>query len=170
MIISVITIIIFIAIAISLYSFFIGAPIFLSPHKAIREALKFCEVKPGMKFCDLGAGTGRSMIVAAKEYEMQISGYELSPILNLWARLNLRLHGVRNFWIKMRNFYTQDFSDADVIFCFLTPPAMVRLKNKFRHELRPGTMIISYSFSIPEWEPIKVIEDKGPGKVFIYKI
>lgn len=47
--------------------FVIGAPILFSPKKAIEEALREVGAKEGEKFYDLGSGTGRTMIIAAKK-------------------------------------------------------------------------------------------------------
>jgi len=157
-------------VVVTLYGFIIGAPIFFTPETAFREALEFCQIRPGSHFCDLGAGTGRTMIMASREFGLKTSGFELSPILYFWAWLNIHLHGAKNCRLFCHNFYNHDFSQEEVVFCFLTPSALVRLKPKLEKELRPGTLVISYSFSFPQWEPLKIIKNQSPGKMFIYRI
>jgi len=154
--------------AISYYSFFIGAPYVATPKKAIREIFALAQIKPGQKLYDLGAGDGKALIIAQKEFGAKAIGFELSPIVYTIARLNLLFHGAK-VRLYCKNFYKQNLSDADIVFCFLSIPAMARLKPKFEEELRPGTKIISYSFSIHGWEPKKVIEGY-PGKVFLYEV
>jgi hypothetical protein len=68
----------------------------------------------------------------------------------------------------VKNFYNQDLSKADIFFCFLTPKAMLKLSAKFESELKPGTRIISYAFSIPGWSPEKIIFNNMPGKIYCY--
>jgi predicted RNA methylase len=152
----------------TIYGFVIGAPILFSPKKAVIEALTECQVKPGENFYDLGSGTGRSMLIAAKKFNLNIYGFELSPPLALIAKCNLWLHGIRKSTIYLKNFYLEDLNNADIVFCFLTPKAMLKLREKFEKELKPGTKIISYAFSIPDWIPEKVIVNGSPGKIFCY--
>lgn len=152
----------------TIYASFIGAPILASPKKAIRESLKNCQIKPGEKLYELGAGTGRAMVIASNEFGARTIGFEMSPLFLLIAKINLFLHNARKARIVLANFYNQNLSDADVVFCFLTPKAMKRLKPKFEKELKRGTRVISYAFSIKGWEEEKIINNGYPGKIFIY--
>jgi SAM-dependent methyltransferase len=151
------------------YSFFIGAPYFKTPKKAIREIFGLAQIKPGQKLYDLGAGDGKALIIAEKEFGAKAVGFELAPIIYAMARLNLFFHGIKKVRLYCKNFYNQDLSDADIVFCFLSIHAMARLEPKFKKELRPGAKIISYSFSLHGWTPKKVIEGY-PGKVFLYEV
>lgn len=164
--ILVITAILFI---VSFYSAFIGAPYFITPKKAIKEVFQLAQIKPGQKLYDLGAGDGKVLIIAEKEFGAKAVGFELAPIIYAMARLNLFFHGIKKARLYCKNFYKQSLSDADIIFCFLSIHAMARLKPKFEKELRPGAKIISYSFSLQGWTPKKVIEGY-PGKVFLYEV
>jgi SAM-dependent methyltransferase len=155
--------------SLTFYSFSIGAPYFKTPKKAIKEALKLADLKPNQKLYDLGAGDGKALIIAEKEFGVKAVGFELAPIIYAMARLNLFFHGIKKARLYCKNFYKQNLSDADIVFCFLSIPAMARLEPKFKKELRPGAKIISYSFSIHGWTPKKVIEGY-PGKVFLYEV
>ncbi len=152
----------------TIYAFNIGAPIIVTPKSSLREALKYCKVKKGDTFYDLGSGTGRSLILAQKEFGMKALGFELSPILFLISKVNLFLNR-QKIKIKIRNFYNSDLSKANLIFCFLTSKAMEKLVPKFEKELKKGTKIISYSFKLMNWNPIKIIHTDNPGKIYIYE-
>jgi len=154
----------------SFYSFFIGAPYVWTPKKALREIFAIAKIKPGDKFYDLGAGDGKTLIVTQKEFGAQALGFELSPIMYAVAKLNLFFSGDKKSKLYFRNFYKQNLSDADVIFCFLTIAAMAKLKPKLENELRPRTRVISYYFSIHGWTPKEIVTGKYPGKVFLYEI
>ncbi|OGZ34012.1 MAG: hypothetical protein A2Y98_00910 [Candidatus Portnoybacteria bacterium RBG_19FT_COMBO_36_7] len=130
---------------------------------------ELAQIKLGQKLYDLGAGDGRAMIIAKSEFGASTEGFELSPIVYLIGRLNLLFHRAKGAKLYFKNFYNQDLSEANVIFCFLSPHAMERLKPKFEKELKPGTKIISYSFSLHGWQPKEVIEGY-PGKMFLYEI
>lgn len=151
----------------TVYGFLIGAPILFSPKKVVEEVLKVVEFKKGENFYDLGMGSGRVMI-AADRLNLNVTGFELSPPIYWFAKLNLFLNGVKKSNLYLRNFYNQDLSQADIIFCFLTPPAMEKLKPKFEKELRVGTRVVSYAFKIDGWEEYRVLDCAPPGKIYIY--
>lgn len=160
---------IFLVVAIiSIYSFWIGAPIFFSPKRKLRQVLKYVNLPEGSNFYDLGAGTGRTMIIAQKEFNMKVSGFELASPLYILAKINMFFRGVKNE-LYMRNFYNKDLSNADVVYCFLTPPAMKKLRPKFENELKKGTVVISYAFEIDGWKAENVIFDGRLGKMFVYR-
>ncbi len=162
-------IIIFIAaMSITIYSSVIGAPYVWTPSRAVREIFKIAGLKKGDKVYDLGAGNGQNLIIADKEFGAQALGFELSPILYVAAKINILIQGAKKSQISWRNFYKQNLADADLIFCFLTVHAMAKLKPKFEAELKPGTKVISYAFSIHGWTPKQML--KGyPGNVYLYE-
>jgi len=153
----------------SLYSAIIGAPFLVTPKKAIKEIFEAAQIKQGSRFYDLGAGNARALILAEKEYGAYAVGFELAPLVWIFGRLNMYIRNTKNVRLYCKNFYKQNLSDADVIFCFLSIHAMARLEPKFKKELRPGAKIISYSFSLRGWTPKKVIEGY-PGKLYLYEV
>ena len=154
----------------TIYAGIIGAPLVLTPKNAIREALRKIGAKKGEKLYELGAGTGRTLLIADKEFGLDTIGFELSPIVYWFAKLNLFFSSAKKSKIYRRNAYNQNLQDANIVFCFLSTDPMERLKSKFLEELRPGTRIVSYAFSIKGWKPEEIISDFPPGKVFLYKI
>ncbi len=167
---SVLLLALLIALGFSFYSFVIGAPYLWTPKNALKEAFEIVCLKPGDVFYDLGAGDGKALIMAEKKFGGRAIGFELSPIINLFAKLHLYFGHARNSKVYLKNFYKQDLSDANVIFCFLTVAAMKKLKPKFERELRRGTKIISYCFSIHGWNAKKIISNKYPGNIYFYEM
>jgi SAM-dependent methyltransferase len=153
----------------TIYAGIIGAPLLCSPKNAIRKMLSELEIKEGQKLYDLGCGSGRILMIADKEFGLKTVGYELSPAIYWFARINLFFNKAERSKVFKLNAYGQNLSDADIVFCFLSVRAMKRLKEKFLRELRPGTKIISYAFAIKGWEPEKVITG-FPGKVYLYRM
>ena len=45
---------------------------------------------------------------------------------------------------------------------------MVELETKFKAECQPGTQIVSNAFPLPNSKPVKVVEEKGTGKIYFY--
>ncbi len=146
----------------------IGAPFFWAPKKAIQEALLRADLKKGDIVYDLGFGSGRTLFIA-NSLEAKAIGFELSHLAFYFVKILILLRKKRNIEIIRRDFYQENLSAADVVYCFLTPKAMKRLKIKFEKELKKGAKIISYGFSIPNWDTQEII--KGyPGNIYIYKI
>lgn len=149
---------------------FTGAPFMPTPKSVIRKALKEAELKPNEKMYDLGSGTGKALIIAAKEFEAEAIGFEYARPLFYFSKINLFVNGIKKGNVYRKDFYQEDFSDADVIFTFLTPKAFKNLENKFKRELKPRTRIITYSSPLSFWKPHKIIplEDKENVSLFLY--
>ena len=149
-----------------------GAPFVPTPMEAIKKMLTFAELKPGSKIYDIGCGDGRSVYLAAKDYQAEAVGLELSPLVYCLAKIR------KFFWrskakIKMKDFYFYNLSDADAIVCYLLPETLKRLKEKLEAELKPGTKIISYAFQMQGWKE-KHLEQRNPelnmAPIWVYEI
>ena len=130
------------------------APYVPTGRRDLRKILEAAQIKPGEVFYDLGRGDGRAVRAAARLGARAI-GFEQSSILVLWSRVIVWLQPrtphhpvfVRGDYLK------ENLSPANVIFCYLMPKAMEHLKEKFAHDLKPGTRIVSRAFKIPGWTP-----------------
>jgi predicted RNA methylase len=133
--------------------------------------LQLADVKPGELVVDLGAGDGRFLITAAREFGARSIGYELSLLPYVVAKLRVWLAGLDGqVKIVYRDFYRASLSPADVVTCFLTPRAMRKLEPKFTAELNRGSRVISYAFKLPSIEPLSV--DKPYARatpIFLYR-
>lgn len=145
--------------ATTIYAAIIAAPFVATPKEHIRKAFQICHLKPGEKFYDLGSGSGRALIIASQEFGAQAQGLELSYPLYLISRINIRLRGLsKQTKVKWSNFYNEDLSRADVIFCWLTPKAFQKLNLKFNRELKTGARVITFSSALGFWQPEQEIE------------
>ncbi|OGL79773.1 hypothetical protein A3J43_03490 [Candidatus Uhrbacteria bacterium RIFCSPHIGHO2_12_FULL_54_23] len=120
---------------------------------------------------DLGAGGGGVMRAIARAYPgVRVVGYEISLLAWIIAQWLNGFWGLRKRCeIRMKNFYEEDLSRFDAVYCFLTPSAMRKLKPKFERELKPGTRVVSYAFSIPGWEGEKRKESPAHTPLFVYQ-
>lgn len=143
----------------------------------LARMLDLAEIKPGEKVIDLGSGDGRLVFLAAEKYRAQVIGFEISVLPYYISRFKLfflnrffpsRMEGRAK--IKFSDFYTQDFSKADIIVCFLTPMAMKKLSPKFKKELKPGARVVSYCFRIHDQKPAQVSKPhEKANPIFLYK-
>jgi len=101
---------------------------------------------------DLGSGDGRTVITAAKRGARSY-GIEYNPDMVELSKRNAEKAGVssRATFVKADLFET-DLSKATVITMFLLPEINLRLRPKILN-LRPGTRVVSNTFTMGEWQP-----------------
>ena len=122
---------------------------------------------------EIGSGDGRMARAFAKKFpNADIVGVDFSLPLVLASRIITHLKGIKNIkFIAVNALYT-DLSKADVVYCYNLPGILNgKLGEKFKKELRPGTIILSYGFEITGFHMKKMIQipDRG-GRLFVYTI
>lgn len=138
--------------------------------KDIKRMLELAQVKPGEIVYDLGAGDGRIIIMAAKDFGAKAIGFEVAVLPFLWGYIKIKLLGLgKKAELRYNNFFNQDFGEADVICVFLTPEAMKKLKPKFQKEIKPTCRIVSYAFKIPDWEPAQISKAEKQTSIYLYR-
>jgi len=145
-----------------------AAPFFPTPTNAIRDALRAANLKPGQRFYDLGAGTGKVLLIAEKEFGARATGFEISILFYLIAKINLFVHG-SHATIVFKSFWEADLRAADVTFLFLAERTMAKIATKLKAELRPSARVIVYAFPLPDRTPTQTIAVRGAWKIFVYK-
>lgn len=145
-----------------------AAPFFPTPKSAIRGALKEAELAPGKTFYDLGAGTGKALILAEKEFGARATGFEISLLFYWIAKINLWIRR-SNAKLIAKDFFNEDLRDADVVFCFLAIRTMQKMEDKIKTGLKPGARVIVYAFPLPTMTPRKIITVRGQWKIFFYR-
>jgi len=119
--------------------------------------LILAELKPREVFFDLGAGDGRAVIMAAKDFGARAVGVELREDL-----VKKALNSVYEFGLQDRvtivngDMFSVDLASADVIFLYLTTSANEKVKPKLESELKPGVRVVSHDYEVVGWKPVKV--------------
>lgn len=148
---------------------FFRSPFVPSNRRTIEKMLKIAKIKKGEKVVDLGCGDGRIVVRADRLYGAKAVGYEISWMVWSLAQLNKLLKG-SNAKIYRQSFFQADLSQVDVVFCYLLPEAMRQLEPKFKKELKKGARIVSASFSLPGWKPVRDYPREGRVvRIFVYK-
>ncbi len=137
-------------------------PFVPTPAAVIETMIREAELKPGMLVLDLGAGDGRVVRRALRrEPGIRAVGYEGAFGVWLLAKL-CNVMSTAKPEMRRQDFFQQNFSDADVIFTYLSIGIMQKLLPKLEKELKPGAKVISNTFSFKQREPIKKVFVKMP--------
>src|SRR5574341_418185 len=121
-----------------------------TPQALVDRMLDIAKVTPNDFVIDLGSGDGRTVISAAKRGSKAL-GIEYNPDMVELSRRNAAKEGVSDkaSFVKA-DLFESDFSQAQVITMFLLPDINIRLRPKILN-LKPGTRIVSNSFTMGDW-------------------
>lgn len=148
-----------------------GSPYVPTKQKEAEIILKQAGLQKGDLFIELGSGDGRVVRTAALKYCVRGLGVEIHPLLLWYAKILAKLQKLTTVSFRRENFFKTNLSRADVIFVFLMPKTLTRLKEKFMNECAKNTLIISHGFKIDGWEAYlqKTIDHK-PFPTYFYRI
>ncbi len=154
-----------------IYTFVTGvAPVPTSP-KVRRVMLESVPADFEGPIFELGAGWGNLAFALADRFpHSPVTAYELSPVPWLFSRLRQLLFRRPNLTLLRADFHDARLDEAALIFCFLYPVCMRRLKPKLEAELRPGALLVSNTWPVPGWTALAVhqAEDWHKSKVYQY--
>ncbi|MFA6889328.1 MAG: class I SAM-dependent methyltransferase [Candidatus Woesearchaeota archaeon] len=145
-------------------SFFGVAPFVPTPMRSVHEVLKHAKIKKGDILYDLGAGDGRFLHFAEKDYGAHAIGYESNPMVFAYALLKRWFCGWKGKIIYSK-FQKKDMSDANIIVCYMMPHSLKHLQSFFEKQIAGGTRIVSYAFTIGTLKPKKVIPKDTKNKI-----
>ena len=122
-----------------------------TPQAVVDKMLDMAKVTPNDFVMDLGSGDGRTVITAAKRGARAL-GIEYNPDMVELSKRNAEKAGVAGRANFMKaDLYETDFSQASVITMFLLPEINLKLRPKIL-KLKPGTRIVSNSFTMGDWK------------------
>ena len=120
--------------------------------------LALSELKAGEIFFDLGAGDGRTVIMAVKEFGARAVGVELREDLAKKALGSIYETSLQDrITIVNGDMFSVDLTSADVVFLYLTTSANEKIKPKLEAELKHGVRVVSHDYEIVGWKPVKVL-------------
>ena len=122
-----------------------------TPQELVDKMLEIAGVTPDDFVIDLGSGDGRTVITAVK-LGARALGVEYNPDMVALSRKNAEKEGVSDKaeFVEADLFET-DLSKATVITMFLLPEINLKLRPRIL-DLKPGTRIVSNTFTMGEWE------------------
>lgn len=144
-------------------------PLYLS-NAATAQALAGLLPATPCHVIDLGCGNGRLLkALAQARPDCEFSGFEHAPLTWLWARLNSL--DQPNCRVRLGDFWRQHLGLYEVVYAFLSPVPMARLWAKAGAEMRPGSLLVSNSFTVPGVEPETALEvaDSRATRLYCYR-
>ena len=141
-----------------------------TPDDVVERMLTMAQVTPNDFVWDLGAGDGKIAIMAAKKFGARAVGIEYNPDMVKHANANAQAAGVAGgnkgqATIRHGDIFATDFSQATVITLYLLPALNMKLRPTIL-SMRPGTRVVSHSFSMEDWEPDEVSSVDGRRAYF----
>jgi len=138
------------------YELFI-APFVPSPIPVVQRMLQLAELLPGEVLFDLGAGDGRTVMMAAKTFGARAVGVELREDLAKKALSTIHDNGLTDrVTIVNGDMFNVNLTSADVVFLYLTTSANEKIRPKLETELKQGVRVVSHDYEIVGWKPLKV--------------
>ncbi len=150
----------------------LGAPWVPTFKKTTLAQINLAQIKPGEIVYDLGCGDGRWLFNAAKLTQAKkLVGFEISVLPYFLAKIRQWFSADRaRIEIRFKNYFHDDLSQADVVYCFGLPEVLNRLESKLEAELKPGARFVSYVFRLPHSQPAQVFRFKPAAQAsYLYK-
>jgi hypothetical protein len=127
-----------------------------TPDEVVERMLTMAQTKPEDYVIDLGAGDGKIAIAAAKKFGARAVGIEYNPDMVKHANGRAQEAGVAGVGpgkaiIRHGDIFATDFSSATVITLYLLPTLNMKLRPQIL-SMKPGTRVVSHSFTMEDWE------------------
>ena len=123
-----------------------------TPDDVVDRMLRMAQVTANDYVVDLGAGDGKIAIAAARKFGARALGIEYNPEMAKHAQRNVEKAGVAGrARIVQGDIFVTDFTQATVVTMYLLPALNLKLRPQIL-AMRPGTRVVSHSFSMDDWE------------------
>jgi predicted RNA methylase len=123
---------------------------------------KLCPVTTSDIIYDLGSGDGRLLFAALEKGAGRVVGVEIDPDLVNTSRETAAYLGIEDrVTFIVDDIMVVDLSEATVVLCYLFPTANADLRPKLEKELKVGARVVTETFPVLNWKPVKVSEDSG---------
>lgn len=141
-----------------------------TPRRSVEAMLAAVDVGPGDVVYDLGSGDGRIVVTAARLYGARGVGVDIDPARVEEGRELARRHDVDDLVRFVQgDLFETDVSEASVVALYLLDELNVRLRPRLVEQLRPGSRVVSYRFTMGDWEP-DVVTRAGDRNIYLWVV
>lgn len=137
-------------------------------NKEISKAvIKLADISSKDIVYELGSGDGEFLLTVAGKTNAKCIGIEIDPLRYWISKLRIKFAGLEDkIAIVRKDFFKVNISDATVVYMYLVPIALKKLKPKFEKELKKGARIVSLKY---ETDLLMMEKDKK-NNLNLYKI
>ena len=135
--------------------------------------LKFANVTKNDVVYDLGCGDGKIVIAAARQFGARGVGIDIDPERVKEATANVKAAGVADrVQIIEGDIFDPSvkINDATVVTLYLLEWMNVKLMPRLKTELKPGTRIVSNTFTMGTAWPAERTQQVGPYQIYGWTI
>lgn len=137
-----------------------------TPDEVVDRMLRMAQVTSKDYVVDLGAGNGKIAIAAAKNFGARSLGIEYNPDMAKHAQENVVKAGVAaRAKVVQGDIFQSDFSSATVVTMYLLPGLNLKLRPQLL-SMKPGTRVVSHSFTMDDWEADEISSYDGRRAYF----
>jgi ribosomal protein L11 methylase PrmA len=142
------------------YGIFFGAPYVGTNKKVAKAMLEFARVGEKDAVLDIGCGAGNILMVAARECRVKkVIGYDVNPLLILWARIRFMYFKKRRataLEVELKARAIESLSshpEVTVVTLYLLSPLMKKLIPILAGKISPNARVVSHGFAFGGIEP-----------------
>ncbi len=124
-----------------------------TPDETVGRMLRLARTTGLDHVVDLGAGDGRIVIAAARDFGARATGVEYDARLAALGQARIVKAGLApRAEIVQGDLFEFDLGQATVVTLYLLPEINLELRERLL-ALRPGTRVVSHEFDMGDWEP-----------------
>jgi cyclopropane fatty-acyl-phospholipid synthase-like methyltransferase len=141
-----------------------------TPVDVVDAMLKLAKAGPKDIVYDLGSGDGRIPIAAVQWFNVKSAvGIDIDPVRTREANENLKKEGIgRQVRFLTQDLFSTPIGEATVVTLYLLESLNQKLMPKLQKELKPGSRVVSQTFSMGSlWPPDQAMQ-AGETKTNIY--
>lgn len=122
-------------------------------YAVVEAMLTLANVKADDVVYDLGCGDGRIVVMAAERFGARGVGVDSNPQRIEESNANAKKSNVTDkVEFRVENLFETDISEASVLTLYLLNDVNVRLRPKIFEQLKPGSRVVSNSFTMNDWK------------------
>lgn len=142
-----------------------------TPPEVVDAMLKLANVTAKDVVYDLGCGDGMIVTAAAKEFGAHAVGIDINPVRVKEANERVAKAGVTDK-VKILNedLFEANIGQATVVTLYLLQTLNEKLIPKLNKELKPGTRIVSQTFSMGERYPAEKTIEVAGRSVYLWTV
>ncbi len=124
-------------------------PLYFSSGAATEALLALLPRDSRVRFLDVGCGIG-SVLERVSRMQPGADCAGVETALLPWLIASLRARRGARYQVRRASLWDTHLGQSDVVYAYLSPAAMASLWTKAKREMKPGSLLISNSFSVPQ--------------------